>query len=457
MRKKSLFFGGFIFLMLALVIFTGRFTSVSAAEKASKDINLQKEIEVTGSYANWDGTCNVSQFVNGSGKLCLATDEGDYVFIYETVKNKVKLKLKLKKVFPLFGAAVGDEDGFYYVMTGYENEDLSQKVNTVNIAKYDKKGTLVASVYDDGSSSLASYYNNGFYTRLPFDAGNCSIAVNGDYLAVNYGRSMYSGHQSNSVFMINRKNMTEVYPGSIYNSHSFAQRIIPFGTGFASVSEGDCYPRAFSLSVTSPQNSLSKTYDLFHFWVKKGSLDRWDMYAVNNNFAHMGNIVNLKDKYVALVGTSVKSLNEKAEKQKEQIFIQIFNPEKNADSASAYVTKGTRKGLSGGNGDENVTDYGVKWLTSYSSAYSIGNTTAVADTDGNTVVLYELYKNNAYKGVYMIVVDIKGNVTTKKTAFSKKACLTQNVPPICVDKTVYWFGNRYGTDDEKIYLYSLKY
>lgn len=457
MKKKTVKSGIFMFLMLTLIICTCSFTNVSATEKASKDINLKKEIEVTGSYANWDGTCNVSQFVNGSGKLCLAADEGDYVFIYEIVKNKAKLKLKLKKMFPLFGAAIGDEDGCYYLMTGFANEELDQKKNTVNIAKYDKKGTLVASVYDDGSSSLASYFDNRFYTAEPFDAGDCSIAINGDYIAVNYARSMYSGHQSNSVFMINRKTMKKVDPGVIYNSHSFAQRIVPFGTGFASASEGDCYPRAFTLSVTSPQNSQSKDYDLFHFWVKKGSLDQWDMYTVNDNFAHMGNVVNLKDKYVALVGTSVKALDEKAENQNEQIFIQIFNPEKNADSAEAYVTKGARKGLSGGNGDEKVTDYGVKWLTSYSSAYSFGNVTAAADDDGNTVILYELYKNRAYKGVYMIVVDINGNVTTKKTVFSKKAFLTQNVPPVFADGTVYWFGNRYGSDNDKVYLYSLKY
>ena len=35
---------------------------------------------------------------------------------------------------------------------------------------------------------------------------------------------------------------------SYYNSHSFAQRVVPWGEGFLLASEGDCYDRAFTVS-----------------------------------------------------------------------------------------------------------------------------------------------------------------------------------------------------------------
>ncbi len=82
------------------------------------------------------------------------------------------------------------------------------------------------------------------------------MAVNGHFLAVNYGRHMYSGHQSNSVWMIDTDTMNTVVPQTgeysgyqNYESHSFGQRAIAFGGGFAFMSEGDCYDRAFTFCL----------------------------------------------------------------------------------------------------------------------------------------------------------------------------------------------------------------
>ena len=93
--------------------------------------------------------------------------------------------MTLKKAAPIFGAVTCDQDGNYYVVTGKTNNTSDTTKETVFVSKYDATGKLVATVGDNGSSSLAYYYGERFYTKIPFDGGNCDIAVNGDYVAVN--------------------------------------------------------------------------------------------------------------------------------------------------------------------------------------------------------------------------------------------------------------------------------
>ena len=82
-------------------------------------------------------------------------------------------------------------------------------------------------------------------------------------------------------------------------------------------------------------------------------------------------------------------MSSKAKKENQQLFIQIFDPNADLTTANGYITSGTRSGLSGKNGDENVTDYGVKWLTNYDKTYTIENPQVVATDAGNYVILFE--------------------------------------------------------------------
>ena len=268
---------------------------------------------------------------------------------------------------------------------------------------------------------------------------------------------MYSGHQSNSVFVINTTDMTKVNPGNIYSSHSFAQRAIPYKEGFVFASEGDCYDRAFTISaLTDPSSGTVTTGNSFHFWVQKGALDAYNMYVLNDNFAHMGALTAVGSQTVALVGTSVKSLDQKAASESEQLFIQIFDPTKDLSTSSAYVTSGTRSGYGGPNGDQKVTDYGVKWLTNYASKFNINYPQAVSDGKGNTIILYELYANSSYKGVYYLVVDQNGKISTKKTKYSSTAHLNPCETPVYANNTVYWVGHSTKKTNNTMYVYSLK-
>jgi hypothetical protein len=348
-----------------------------------------------------------------------------------------------------------DADGNYYVVTGRNNTTGDTGKETIFISKYDSNGNHIKTVGDNGSSSLAWYYDSSYYTQIPFDCGTCSLAVNGKLLTVNYARQMYSGHQSNSVFTINTDTMEKVNNGTVYNSHSFAQRAIAYGDNFLYASEGDCYDRAFTITKGSADGYTSSS-DIFHFWVKKDTLTNWDMYTLNNNFAHMGGIATTGSGSAALVATSAKSLNKKAATQNEQLFIQIFDPDSGMEEESDFVTTGKRSGQGGPDGDQSVTDYGVKWLTSYGKKTTISNPQVVA-AGKNYVVLFELYKNYKYAGVYYMVISSAGEILRDATCFSKTAELNPCRTPVYANGYVCWSGNKSSDSKDAIYTYRLKY
>jgi hypothetical protein len=450
MRKKKWIFAAIIG---ALLVGT---TAVSADTTKSYSTGTSYTVEATDSYSNWDGVSTVSQFVNAKGQYCFAYAKGTQVYVVTTKKGKVQKTTKLKMKHTLFGAVTCDASGNYYVVTGEKNTTDDTTKNTIFISKYDKNGKHIKTVGDNGSSSLDWYYDESYRTQTPFDAGCCDVAINGDVLTVNYAREMYSGHQSNSVFSINITDMSKVDTGAIYNSHSFSQRAIPYQDGFVYASEGDCYPRAFSIDYMTADGTVANSGDIFHFWVQKGTLDNYNMYTLNNNFAHMGGLAAVTDTRVCLVGTSAKSLNSKASSQTEQVFIQIFDPTQDLSQKSAYVTSGTRSGLSGGNGDQDVTDYGVKWLTSGTSSY-YENPQVVSDGNGTIVVLFEQYssKNSSYQGVYYIVLNKNGKVISKKQKYSSTAHLNPCEMPVYTNGTIYWTANQEKDSKDIMYVYTL--
>lgn len=455
MRKSQTYTKFVVAIAVSICMFISPAT-VLADTYTAKSTGISKQIKAVGEYINWEGVSGVSQFLDKDGNYCFAYNTSKSVIVVKTKNGKpLKKTISLKKQYPLYGGVVCDSTGNYYLVSGKTNTSANHKANTVFISKYDSTGKPIKTVGDNGSSSLGYWYTEDFYTKTPFDGGNCDIAINGDYLAVNYARHMYSGHQSNSVFVININTMTKMKQGNIYNSHSFAQRTLPYSDGFVFASEGDCYNRAFTVSIVTDMSSgFSEDSDIFHFWVKKDTLKKWDMTTLNNNFAHMGGLVSAGDNTVALVGTSAKSLTSKAASENEQLFIQIFDPSKNLNQPSAYITSGNRSGYSGGNGDEKVTDYGVKWLTSYSGKYTISHPEVVADEKGDIVILYELKQSGKYKGVYYIVVDSEGKIVRKETKYSATAYLNPCETPVCSGNTIYWTGNN--SKNKKMYIYSLQ-
>ena len=180
------------------------------------------------------------------------------------------------------------------------------------------------------------------------------------------------------------------------------------------------------------------------------------MFEVNDNFARMGGIATGDVHNAAMVAISAPSLSSKAKKENQQLFIQIFDPNADLTTANGYITSGTRSGLSGKNGDENVTDYGVKWLTNYDKTYTIENPQVVATDAGNYVILFERYKKHSYQGVYAIVVDAKGNVIQKTKKLASSAYLNPCRMPVYSQGKVWWAGNKTKGTDIYIYSYAVK-
>ena len=448
-----------LFVMFSIIMSSS--TLVRADEVKAIDTGMKQDVYAVGQYSNWDGVPTVSQFIGADGQFCFAFKKDSKIIVVKTKGGKVEEKLKLKMKGTLFGAVTCDSDGYYYVVTGKPNSGQDTSEKTIFITKYDASGKLVKSVGDNGRTSLASYYDNSFNTKIPFDGGTCDVAINGEYIAVNYGREMYSGHQSNSVWLLNKNTMKTVTPSTDsyygylnYQSHSFAQRAIPYADGFAFMSEGDCYDRAFTFSTADLVNNTSVETPIFDFWVPKGTLDDYNMYVLNNNFAHMGDLCALNNGTVSFVASSVKALSNTALKQREQLFIQIFNPMEDLTKKSAYITTGKRSGIAGKNGDEKKTNYGVKWLTSYKTG-RISNPQAVTDGKGNTIILFERQnKSGKYLGVYCIVVDVKGNVVKEAFRISKTAYLNSCETPVYTKGSVYWCGNT--TESNKLFVYKFK-
>lgn len=417
---------------------------------SASDTGVKLSVEAEGSYANWDGTSNVAQFVGSNGAYSFAYDTNKYVYVVKTKKDKIALK----KAHGLFGGITCDSAGNYYLVTGRENNSTDTSKDTIFVSKYDRAGNLIGTVGDNGSSSLASYYDSSFYTQNPFDGGNCDLAINGNILTVHYARRMYSSHQSNSVFTIDTNTMQKQNISPVYQSHSFAQRVVPYQRGFVYAGEGDCFDRAFTITTVRDMDSEVTKDNIFHFWVPKGTYDKYDMWVLNDNFAHMGGLAVVDSDTVALTGTSAKALNSDAQKQSEQLFIQIFDPSQDLSTKDAYVTEGIRAGLSGGNGDEHVTDYGVKWLTNFDKNTTISNPQIASNGNGTIIVLYEKYVKGDYKGVYYMKLDGNGTIQTHGTRISNKALLNPFRMPVYAKGKICWTSNKYGDPKSKVYNYT---
>lgn len=439
--------------ILALVLCLVHPGTAYADTCTMESTGLYYEVFANGEYKNWEGVSNISQFTDNKGNFCFSYYVGNKVTVVKTKNGKVSgKKITLKMPYPIYGGVTCDSKGNYYVVCGRKNATSKRTVKTVFILKYNSKGKRLKTYSSTGGSG-------GYATKNPFQAGNCSMAINGNYLAVNFSRGMYNGHQSNTAIVLNTKTMKKVKTGSIYNSHSFAQRVIPYKKGFMFISEGDAYERAFTIStIENMSTGKVRTQNCFDFWIQKGA--KKSLTVINNNFAHLGDIVMLSKNRYALIAMSAQSLNSKAASEKEQIFIQIFDPSKDLRKASAYVTSGKRSGLAGLSGEKKVTNYGVKWLTSLSSTSTIEYPQAVTDGKGNTIIFYELYQKmgqrDYYYGVRYFVVDKKGKMKGDIKRFSGVACLNPYETPIYKDGTVYWVGNKAGDIYHTLYIYSLK-
>ena len=426
--------------------------------------------------SSYCATCaNVITFLYQDSYIGVAYPNGNNVAVQIYSANGVLIKtLSLPLRLSMFGGITSDDDGNFYVFSG-KNDSSASNIVTVSITKYDSTGLQTATLDlkgKDARPQMAPYsngyiynlYDEGFGTKFPFDAGNCSMTVNDGIVAVNYGREMYNGHQSNMVIYADCETMERLYGDTAYTSHSFDQRIVPSGDGFIALNHGDAYYRGFSITTLARTNAdpdddryYGQLYDedtfyTFHF--REGANRS---YGYNETFAQLGGIAKLYDGFV-FAGASERTLSAVpgptsgylGHNESRDLFIQIlsntFYQEDNVEDK--YLVPGTTRTVTGTRpassktdlflqGDE--TDYGVIWLTNYNDNKSYAaNPKVYAITDSLFGVLWEKRSyNDSTVSTWFSIMDMNGDVI-KGPKKVPNTLLASDCDPVVINGCAYW-------------------
>ena len=175
---------------------------------------------------------------------------------------------------PFFGTFY-ETAGNYFIVCGDRNVKCDDTFKCVRVIKYDKTWKRLASCDLEGAD-----------TRIPFDAGACRIAMQGDYMMIQTAHEMYDGHQSNFSIVVDTSGSMQVtdahYEVSFdhigYTSHSFNQFVKIDGDRIILLDQGDAYPRKLymqniSAGIVNGVIRYGASYDTTIFDVPGGTGD----------------------------------------------------------------------------------------------------------------------------------------------------------------------------------------
>lgn len=373
---------------------------IKTAVMQSSDAELKAEGLKTLAYKtygrvnwNWNSVSPISDFFH-NGKYTIAYSDDDNLYISHIGDDlQPEDCITIKKKYPLIGGVTVDESGNFYAAYGQEDTDSKGGIVVFSVVKYTAAGVFVDS---------CDYMSTGDYwdTRVPFDAGNCAMAWNGDYLIVSYAREMYSGHQSNDVFCVDTTTMTEIDLYDSYVSHSFNQAVIILDDGTAVIADhGDAHSRGIVMNFV-PENGgymnghYSQGYCVFHYDGETGD---------NYTNAKLTGVTAL-DTGVAVVGTA----GDYSTKSSQNLYMQVIDP----DTCESVLNGSSR--TAGG-----YTDTGIKWLTDYTDD-TVGSVAMAGISDNKLLVMWERYdENEDFVNSYYILVDSNGNALTEPISLHK--------------------------------------
>lgn len=481
-------------LAVSLAIGSFQFANIKAEAKATIDIgstseasagivksyNISVESDVlktnrrpSGSYSA--STPNMVTIVDYHNWINVAYSTGDKVVIKKYNTNgDYESQISINKKLPKFGNITCDDKGNYYVVTGQDDETVAN-VSVINIAKYDYSGNFISACdVKSMDTGMSASYDDYWGTQYPFHAGNCQIAYNKGYLCLNYGRKMFSGHQSNHVIYVDASTMKRVDVNRYsvpYMSHSFDQRVIPTSDGnFLLSGHGDAIDRGFCLwKVNTSDNFKSKNG--YHFYFREGASRS---YGYNETFAQLGGITETSKSYV-FCGSSEKTLSfDKApstsymgHNEARNLFVQFINKDFTLDSYGGFakssytvqgetrVATGTYEGRSRDqeyrliDAKEAYVNYGVIWLTDYDSNHYAANPKILTIDKDQVLVMWEerSYSTSYYDEesvvVFYTVLSSDGKVVTPvKRLDDVRLVADQDL--VYLNNSVYW-----ATNDEK--------
>ncbi len=385
--------------------------------------------------SNWATVSSVQQFKYLDEGLAYAYEDDGFLNIV-TPNNNLRFEMK----YPLLGDVISDEDGNFYVVWGKENESNNATVDTIFISKYSKNGRHIKTTGFVGISTPWGE-NDSAKTKIPFEAGN-SVSIIKDYVLLNYhAKQRYDGHQSDGLIGVDIRDMSKIeLKNTTFSGHSFNQKVIysQLADDFIYASHGDAYSRGFRINNSSGRYGQDAE-TIFHFYLQPNA--NYDMYVVNKTFAQLGGLLETSDG-VVLVGASAKSISEKAKTEKQNLFVQVFNPKSTKVSDSMFVGGEKRSGATSFDINDNqnspltsVTDYGVQWITDYADRDVIAPHAVLADD--SVVILWNEKKDDKTEAFYTILSS-NGNTIKSPTSLGVGCKLNSNEDPIYHNGTVYW-------------------
>lgn len=361
----------------------------------------------------------------------------DQNLVIVTPRKQLSLEMK----YPRLGDVIADEDGNFYVIWGRKNERSDEIIETVFVSKYSPEGEHIRTIGFVGAATPWGD-RDSVKTQLPFAYGNSVSAIANGILVNYYARVAYSGHQSDNVIAVNISDLSPYeLPNNAYTSHSFNQSVIysKHMSGFLFASQGDASPRGFR--VNGANGSFGDQNDVtFHFYLESNA--NYDMSIINWTFAQLGGLAET-GQGVALVGASAKSIGEEAKTEKQNLFVQIFDPRAPKRSPSAYIGGTVRSGATSFNINDNqnspltpVTDHGVIWLTDHTDRNVI--TPQVAAADDRIVILWsEVVEGETNYESFYTVLSAEGKVITPATSLGNMP-LNSYEMPIWHDGKIWW-------------------
>ena len=329
----------------------------------------------------------------------------------------------------ILGDVIADDSGNIYVIWGIRNSDKKYEPSTMHISKYTPNGQLVKTT--------------GFIPgkeETPFYWGSCSSAIGNGKLIVNYAKISGNVNQSNNVIGVNIADMSPItYNWGNNMRHSFSQKVIwsKLTKDFVFADHGTLDDRGFIIT------SKNKKKNIFNFYLQANA--NYNTWITNKSFAQLGGLVET-DKGVVLVGASAKSISEAAKKEKQNLFIQIFNPDAKEINEKMFVGGVKRSGKTSDDCKDNnnkplvdVTDYGVIWLTNYTDgdvvyphAVVIGDKIAILWNKSNKAI------NPMDTEAFYTLLSSDGQVIVPPVSLGKNLALNSFEEPVYHNGKVYW-------------------
>lgn len=380
--------------------------------------------------SNWANISSVHQFNYKDEGLAYAyVKDGNLQIVAPSKVLSIEIK------YPILGDVISDDNGNFYVVWGRDNDTDDASIETVYISKYLSDGTHVKTTGFVGKSSPWGN-DNSAKTKRPFRHGN-SVSVIANGILVNYhSKQRYDGHQSDNVVAVKISDMSPYkLPNDTFSGHSFNQSLIfsKMTSDFFFASHGDAYIRGFRINNSSGKYGDDKQ-NIFHFYLEANA--NYDMFIVNRTFAQLGNIAETS-KGIALVGASAKSISEAAKEEKQNLFVQIFNPNFGSISSKMFIGGEERSGATSTNINDNnnsplkkVTDYGVIWLTDYTEENAIAP--QLVEADDKLVILWSTENDSFY-----MILSSEGKILTPATSLGGLP-LNSYERPIYHNGSIYW-------------------